>query len=66
MQGRPLNNTKAMTRCLIGGVQRETHTWSAELEISAAIMKIFDAPEAGEKYVLLKCHEKRGLFLYNP
>ena len=59
------NTTKAMTRGLVGGVQRVIHTWGDGLETAAAMMKILEAPEAGGKYISLKSHEKRGLFLCN-
>ena len=39
---------------------------NSELEILAAVMKIFDAPDSGENSLLFKCREKRGLLLYNP
>lgn len=41
---------KDMTRCLTGGTERDPVSGgNAELEILAAVKKVFGVPEAGEK-----------------
>lgn len=55
-----------MTRCLPGGTERDPVSGgNAELEILAAVKKIFGVPEAGEKSLLFKFREKRRLLLYH-